>query len=83
MRHLIVCCDGTWQTPGNRKNVHRLSEALAATDVNGDRQERQYFPGVGVAGSLWSRIAGGVAGTGLSQRVMEALPLDGDPVPGG
>ncbi|MGY1829118.1 DUF2235 domain-containing protein [Geodermatophilus sp. SYSU D01180] len=72
MRNLIVCCDGTWQTPGNRTNVHRLSEALAPTDLNGDRQERKYFPGVGVAGSLWRRIAGGVAGTGLSQRVMEA-----------
>ncbi|MCV2489844.1 DUF2235 domain-containing protein [Geodermatophilus sp. YIM 151500] len=72
MRHLIVCCDGTWQTPDNRTNVHRLAQALEPTDPDGVPQVRQYFPGVGVAGSLWSRIAGGVAGTGLSRKVMEA-----------
>jgi hypothetical protein len=34
MRHLVVCCDGTWQTPRNRTNVHRLAIALAPVDVD-------------------------------------------------
>jgi hypothetical protein len=72
MRHLIVCCDGTWQTPADRTNVDRLAHALSDSDLSGDQQECQYFSGVGVGGPPWARLAGGIAGTGLSEKVMEA-----------
>jgi hypothetical protein len=72
MRHLIACCDGTWQTPRNHTNVHRLAEALAPTDANGVQQECHYFEGVGAVGSVAARVTGGVAGEGLSQNVRDA-----------
>jgi uncharacterized protein (DUF2235 family) len=72
MRHLVACCDGTWQTPRNRTNVHRLAEALARSDGNGVVQECRYFEGVGAVGSVAARLTGGVAGEGLSQNVRDA-----------
>jgi len=72
MRHLIACCDGTWQTARNHSNVHRLAGAVAAAAPDGTEQECQYFPGVGALGSVWARVSGGVAGVGLSRNVMDA-----------
>ena len=72
MRQLVVCCDGTWQKPRDRTNVHRLAVALAPVDVNGREQRCQYFPGVGATGFLVTRVTGGVAGEGLSEKVVEA-----------
>jgi uncharacterized protein (DUF2235 family) len=72
MRHLVACCDGTWQTPRNRTNVHRLAEALTRDDGQGTVQECRYFEGVGAVGSLTARATGGVAGAGLSRNVRDA-----------
>jgi Uncharacterized alpha/beta hydrolase domain (DUF2235) len=72
MRHLIVCCDGTWQTPRQRTNVFLLSEALAGADAGGAPQVSRYFEGVGAVGSLGARASGGVAGVGLSRSVRDA-----------
>lgn len=73
MRHLIVCCDGTWQTAEqpNPTNVSRLVEALAPTDADGAEQVPKYVPGVG-SGPWWKRWPGGAAGVGLSEDVLEA-----------
>jgi hypothetical protein len=72
MRQLVVCCDGTWQKPRDRTNVHRFAAALAPVDVYGHEQRCQYFPGVGANGFLVTRVTGGVAGEGLSEKVVEA-----------
>src|SRR5688500_13669028 len=72
MRHLVVCCDGTWQTPRNKTNVHRLAEAVAPADGSGAVQACRYFEGVGAVGSLTARATGGVAGAGLSRNVRDA-----------
>jgi uncharacterized protein (DUF2235 family) len=70
MRRLIVCCDGTWNTPEDESvtNVYRLHNALAPTDNFGNHQRRYYQPGVG---TMSARLLGGAFGLGLSRDVME------------
>jgi hypothetical protein len=71
MRHLIVCCDGTWNTPEDASvtNVRRLYNALADSDPTGNCQLFYYQPGVG---TLRNRLLGGGAGLGLSDNVIKA-----------
>ncbi|MEV0660520.1 DUF2235 domain-containing protein [Spirillospora sp. NPDC050365] len=71
MRHLIVCCDGTWNTPemDSVTNVRRLYNALDRADEDGHRQLCCYQPGVG---TLRNRLLGGAFGLGLSDNVLEA-----------
>ncbi|WP_433463418.1 DUF2235 domain-containing protein [Spirillospora sp. CA-128828] len=71
MRHLIMCCDGTWNTPEMESvtNVRRLYNALDHTDEDGHRQLSCYQPGVG---TLRNRLLGGAFGLGLSDNVMDA-----------
>jgi hypothetical protein len=77
MRQLIVCCDGTWNTPKDRyvTNVRRLHNALDARDQDGNGQLAYYQAGVGTWGFLLNRLVGGGFGlglTGLSNNVKEA-----------
>jgi hypothetical protein len=73
MRQLVVCCDGTWNTPEQESvtNVFRLFRALGEKDAEGNEQLAYYQAGVGVGGFLaW--LAGGIAGVGLSANVKDA-----------
>jgi hypothetical protein len=65
MRHLIVCCDGTWNSPDQDSptNVRRIFNALDRTDRT--KQLSRYIPGVGTEGGLISRMVGGGFGVGL------------------
>ena len=79
MRNLVVCCDGTWNTPEQRDegvpvptNVVRLYNAVAERDAAGEEQLRYYHPGVGSEGNWWERLAGGSAGVGLTRNVLSA-----------
>lgn len=74
MRHLVVCCDGTWNTPEQESatNVFRLYNALAKAAADGVKQVPYYQGGVGTAGGLLDRLLGGVTGVGLSRNVMDA-----------
>jgi uncharacterized protein (DUF2235 family) len=69
MRHLIVCFDGTWNSPDQDAvtNVRRLFNVLDTTDDTADENEqvRHYVPGVGVEGDLVSKLVGGALGVGL------------------
>jgi hypothetical protein len=60
--HLIVFCDGTWNTPDQMDNgipaptnVVKLRNALAVTP----EQHVYYHPGVGTDGGWWNRVVGG------------------------
>ncbi|SBW22931.1 hypothetical protein FDG2_3323 [Candidatus Protofrankia californiensis] len=67
MRHLIVCCDGTWnsQDQDNVTNVRRLFDVLDKTDESyKNGQISHYVPGIGTEGNIVSRLVGG--GLGLS-----------------
>ena len=79
MRNLVVCCDGTWNTPDQEEhgvpvptNVVRLYNALAEKDNAGNEQVRYYHTGVGTEGNWWQKMAGGIAGVGLKKNVMSA-----------
>ncbi|MGI9002528.1 MAG: DUF2235 domain-containing protein [Pseudonocardia sp.] len=75
MRHLVVCCDGTWNTPDQEKqgvptptNVVRLHHALDA----GPDQLRYYHPGVGTEAGLINKMRGGALGEGLADNIKSA-----------
>jgi len=79
MGNLVVCCDGTWNTPEQREegvpvptNVVRLYNAVAERDGAGAEQLRYYHPGVGSEGNGWERLAGGSAGVGLIRNILSA-----------
>ncbi|MCF7805930.1 MAG: DUF2235 domain-containing protein [Candidatus Marinimicrobia bacterium] len=77
MRNLIVCADGTWNTPDQEEsgvpiptNVVRIFNSLADVDDNGNDQLKYYHPGVGTEGSWWDKVKGGSVGEGLSKNIM-------------
>ncbi|MGH3621281.1 MAG: DUF2235 domain-containing protein, partial [Sciscionella sp.] len=79
MRQLVVCCDGTWDTAGERSegvptptNVLRLHNALCETDEYGNEQLRYYHPGVGTDGGWMDKMTGGGLGVGLSRNIKSA-----------
>lgn len=79
MANLVVCCDGTWNTPDDTEggmpaptNVRQLYNALADHDAAGAEQKKYYHPGVGTSGNLFKRIAGGGGGFGLAANVKSA-----------
>jgi hypothetical protein len=79
MKKLVVCCDGTWNSPSQEEyelpaptNVLRIYNALARFDDNNVEQLKYYHPGVGTEGGFLSKTAGGLYGYGLSQNIMSA-----------
>jgi hypothetical protein len=74
-RHLVVCCDGTWNTPDQEQqgrptptNVARIHHTVA----NLDSQPRYYHPGVGTGPGLLDHLEGGLVGKGLSENIKSA-----------
>ncbi|BDA82909.1 hypothetical protein Sa4125_04510 [Aureimonas sp. SA4125] len=79
MAQLVVCCDGTWNTPGDKEdglpaptNVVKLYNSLAPVDAAGAEQKRYYHPGVGTDGDWWNRLLGGGIGRGLNRNIASA-----------
>ena len=77
-RHLVVCTDGTWNTPDRRdhglvvpSNVVKVARAIAGCDDGGVEQFVYYDTGVGTGG-WWDGIKGGALGCGLSENVKQA-----------
>lgn len=75
-KRLVVCCDGTWNTPDRidrgqvcPSNVAKVALALATTDEQGTRQLLFYDRGVGTGGL--DRLPGGLFGWGLSQHILD------------
>jgi hypothetical protein len=78
MKRLVVCCDGTWNTPDQQDegrpaptNVVRLYNCLAASG-GGVEQRSYYHPGVGTEGGPLKRTAGGAYGKGLGENIQSA-----------
>jgi len=79
MRNLVVCCDGTWNTPDQTDggipmptNVVRIFNAVAEKDQDGNPQLKYYHTGVGTEGDWWERVAGGSVGGGLGKNIQSA-----------
>ncbi|WP_435061379.1 DUF2235 domain-containing protein [Amycolatopsis thermoflava] len=71
-KRLVICCDGTWNTPDQPAptNVSRVALAVAPADGAGREQRMFYHPGVGTRRG--ERLWGGAFGFGLSRNVREA-----------
>ena len=71
-KRLVLCCDGTWNSPDQKSptNVTKLALAVAPTDADGREQRTFYHPGVGT--NRWERLRGGAFGFGLSRNVRDA-----------
>ncbi len=74
-KNLIVCCDGTWNTPEQREggqpcptNVVKLYNL----SISDETQLKYYHPGVGTKGGIADRIFGGGLGAGLSRNIQSA-----------
>lgn len=71
---LVVCCDGTWNTPdqqGAPTNVTKMARAILPRAASGDPQLVYYDEGVGTGNAL-DRFMGGTMGIGLGQNVQQA-----------
>lgn len=79
MSKLIICCDGTWNSPDEDEkgvplatNVAKVAEAVPREDSQGVKQLTYYDTGVGTAGGKLKRIFAGSTGWGLSENLLEA-----------
>jgi uncharacterized protein (DUF2235 family) len=79
MANLVICCDGTWNTPDqvdhgvpNPTNVVLLYNAVAELDGGQIGQQKYYHPGVGTDGSQWNKLIGGGTGKGLDLNIISA-----------
>ncbi len=61
MKNIIICSDGTWQSPESDTSTHvlRLAEGIAPEDAAGNKQVVFYDWGVGSEGDKFS---GGITG---------------------
>lgn len=77
MKRLIICADGTWNTPetegadgGSSTNVLKIMRSIKTTGSQEVPQIRFYCQGVGT-GNVIDKIKGGAFGAGLSTNVIE------------
>lgn len=70
MKNIVICSDGTWNSPEKEgtTNVLRLARAIASRDLNGTEQVVFYDWGVG---SDRKAITGGITGEGLDKNIMD------------
>jgi hypothetical protein len=69
VKRLILCFDGTWNTPEDQTSVSRIYSAIADQHAGCHDQLKFYDPGVGTG--VGSRITGGAFGWGLDENVLE------------
>lgn len=78
MKRLVICCDGTWNTPNQKdgetvcpSNVVKTARAILARDAENVPQIVYYSRGVGTREGL-DRWTGGAFGHGLATNVQDA-----------
>lgn len=78
MKRLIVCCDGTWNTPDQMdrgvqrpSNVVRMARMIRPQADDGVVQKVYYDRGVGT-GDVIDQLFGGAFGIGLRHNILEA-----------
>lgn len=78
MADIVVCCDGTWNTPDDMDgglpsptNVCKIYNALDVAEQP-DRELIYYHSGVGTEGGLLNKVSGGGLGVGLTRNVKSA-----------
>lgn len=70
MKNIIICADGTWQSPESNHATHvlRLAEGVAPEDDKGNKQIVFYDWGIGSEGD---RLSGGLTGSGIDKNIMD------------
>jgi len=70
MKNIIICSDGTWQSPESDTSTHvlRLAEGIAPEDAAGNKQVVFYDWGVGSEGDKFS---GGITGKGIDKNIQD------------
>jgi len=69
-KRIVLCFDGTWNTPESETNVHKLHQALGPDT---EEQVSFYYQGVGTEGNPLMKIAGGAAGEGIVDKIREGF----------
>ncbi|HHB11627.1 MAG TPA: DUF2235 domain-containing protein [Chromatiales bacterium] len=71
MKRIVICADGTWNSPeqGEPTNVLQLARGIRPHDGQGVEQVVFYDWGVGTDRK---RIAGGISGAGIDKNIMDA-----------
>ena len=69
-KRLVLCCDGTWNTPDQTHPTNVTKLALAVAPRAGDVEQLAYYQR-GVGTSRRERLRGGVFGWGLSRGVKD------------
>lgn len=79
MKRIVICCDGTWNTPDKTEggipvptNVVKFASSVMAHDRKGITQLVYYNLGVGTSGSWLKRVYDGATGKGLLHNIREA-----------
>ncbi len=79
MKRIVICCDGTWNTPDKMENgiacytnVVRIAMAVKPISDDGINQLTFYNPGVGTSGSIFRRWFDGATGSGISDNILQA-----------
>ena len=78
MKRIVVCCDGTWNKPGNKDrgqlvetNVEKIYEALE-TKNSAIPQVKYYGQGLGTSYSITDQLLGGGMGVGIDRNIQDA-----------
>jgi len=74
-KNLVVCCDGTWNTPEQKENGQPAPTnvvKLYNLCVVDEAQLTYYHPGVGTNGGLTDKVFGGGLGAGLTRNIQSA-----------
>nr|WP_298685625.1 DUF2235 domain-containing protein [uncultured Dongia sp.] len=69
IKRLIVCFDGTWNTPEDSTNIIRLFQAIGDEQSGADDQLKFYDMGVGTDDR--TKLRGGLFGAGLDENVRQ------------
>ncbi len=70
-KRLVICCDGTWNTPEQPTNVVKLLRSIKPCSDDGKHQVVFYDQGVGTYNPI-DKFIGGAFGKGLEQNVLDA-----------
>ena len=88
MKRIVICSDGTWNTPDQElpSNVTRLARAVLPSGPDGTAQVVFYDAGIGTEGFWPYRMVGAVSGKGIQKNIRDCYRFimhnyeDGDEV---
>lgn len=71
MKSIIICSDGTWQSPNSDTATHilRIARSIAPQNTAGHKQVVFYDWGIGSDGNA---LTGGVTGKGIDKNILDA-----------